>query len=137
MSKINAPPKRAKFGNPTNPPPPLDADRLPPVFSFEYMEDGKGFSVNCCGDNHRAALAAKLFRLSRMTWMEIRNAPRHGMGSEKIARNAINPPIPAKATQDAEFLALRYNGKHPMIGFRDGRVFHILFIDHTMTAYKH
>jgi hypothetical protein len=138
MSKFRgSPPKPAKFGTPSGPPPIVDTDRLPPVFSFEYMEDGKGFSINCCEEGHQAALAAKLFLLSRMTWMQIRNAPRHGLGTEKIARNAIKPPIPAKITQDADFLALRYNGKCPMIGFRDGRVFHIVFIDHTMTAYNH
>ena len=101
------------------------------------MAAGNGYSVDCCDSDHRAALTARLFKLSQMTWMDIRQAPRHGLGSEKIARHNLRPGIPKKVTDDADFLALRYNGLHPMVGFRNGRVFNIVFIDHTMDVYPH
>jgi len=101
------------------------------------MIEGNGYSVPCCGPDNRAALADRLFRLSRLTWLQIRQAPRHGLGTEKIAREAIKPAIPANVTDDAQLLAIRYNGLHPMVGFRDGRVFNILFVDHTMDCYPH
>jgi hypothetical protein len=56
---------------------------------------------------------------------------------EKIARDAIKPAIPARIADDAELIALSYNGHHAMVGFRDGRVFNILSIDHTMDVYPH
>jgi len=137
MSKFRAQPKKAKFGNPTPPPVSGDADKLPPIFSFEYMTDGTGYSVNCCDSDNRSALASKMFILSRMTWMQIRLAHRHGLGSEKISRSSVTAPLPSKLTDEVEILAIRYNGKRPMIGFREGRVFNILLIDHDFSAYDH
>jgi len=116
---------------------PVDFDRLPPIFSFEYMLEGSGYSVACCDKDHKAALMSRLFKLSQMNWQQIRLADRLGLGSEKIARDSLKPPIPKRVTEDADFLALRYNGKHPMVGFRDGRTFNVLFIDHTMDVYPH
>jgi hypothetical protein len=72
-----------------------------------------------------------------MTWLEIKQAPRHGLGAEKIHKGVIRCPIPARVSEDATLLAIRYNGMHPMIGYRDGRIFHILFMDHTMDLYNH
>ncbi len=132
-----AKPNPPKFGK-TNPiPQAADPNRLPPQFSFEYMKGGNGYSVDCCDGTHRSALASRLFLLSQISWLEIQNAPRHGLGSEKIARSSLNVAVPDKISEDASFLALRYNGKHPIVGFRDGRIFHIIFIDHNFTLYDH
>jgi hypothetical protein len=128
MSRFRgAKPKKAAFGKPSNEVVTPDPDRQPPVFSFEHMRDGNGYSIECCSDDHRSALASKLFKLTRLTWMEIKNAPRHGLGLETIDRNSIRPSLPAAATADVRIIAIRYNGMHPMVGFRDGRIFHVLF----------
>jgi hypothetical protein len=133
-----AKPNSPKFGtSKSSQSAPIDNDRLPPLFSFEFMRSGNGYSIDCCDDEHRSALASKLFKLSQMTWLNIRNAPRHGLGTEKIARNAIRATIPPSVTEDVDFLAIRYNGMAPMVGYRDGRTFHILFLDHTMDVYPH
>ena len=52
-------------------------------------------------------------------------------------RKSIDAPIPQSVTDDVTFLVLRFNGKKAMIGYRDGRTFHILLLDHNFTAYKH
>lgn len=114
-----------------------NADTMPPIFAFDKMQDGSGYSVNCCNGEHRAAALSKIFILSKMTWSEIQNAPRHGLGTEKIHRSSIKAAIPANVTEDVTFLALRYNGKAPMVGYRDGRTFHVLYLDHTYTLYNH
>ena len=101
------------------------------------MQDGSGYSVSCCNAEHQAAALRKIFTLSKMTWNEIQNAPRHGLGTEKIARSAIKAAIPSGVTEDVTFLALRYNGMAPMVGYRDGRTFHVLYLDHTFTLYPH
>jgi len=138
MSKFRgAKPKKAAFGKPSSEAVTPDPDRQPPVFSFEYMRGGNGYSVDCCDHDHRSALASKLFKLTQMTWMDIKNAPRHGLGLETIDRNSIRPALPSAATADVRIIAIRYNGFHPMIGFRDGRIFHVLFLDHTMDCYPH
>lgn len=108
---------------------------LPPVFSFEKMQDGSGYSVNCCDSEDQAALAKRLFLLSRNTWREISQAPKHGIGTEKIERSAIRPAVPV--TEDVTLLALRFNGKKPMVGYRDGRVFYVLWMDKDFSVYNH
>jgi hypothetical protein len=112
-------------------------DTMPPIFSFEKMLDGSGYSVNCCDQENQAAALKSLFKLSRMKWQEIRNAPRHGLGTEKIARTSIKAPIPAGISEDVTFLAIRYHGRRPMLGYRDGRTFHIIFLDHNFSVYDH
>jgi len=130
-------PKQSKFGKLKTEQVPVDPDRLPPIFSFEMMKDGNGYSVNCCDTEHQAAVAKRLFHLSQMTWLQIRQAPRHGAGTEKILRTSIKPALPPNLSEDAEIVALRYKGMHPMVGYRNGRVFYVLLIDHTMDAYPH
>jgi hypothetical protein len=46
-------------------------------------------------------------------------------------------PVPARVSEDARLLAIRYNGMNPMVGFQDGGVFYILFMDRTMDLYNH
>ena len=132
-----AKPKQAAFGKPRSEEATPDPDRLPPVFSFEHMRAGNGYSIECCQDDQRAALALRLFKLSQITWLQIRQAPRHGLGSETINRSAIHPALPAVVTDDVKLIAIRYNGMRPMVGYRNGRVFHVLFIDHSMDLYPH
>ncbi|TAU29395.1 hypothetical protein ELI48_08440 [Rhizobium ruizarguesonis] len=107
------------------------------MFSFEKMVVGTGYSVTCCQSDDQAALSRQLFALSRMTWRDIKSAPRHGLGTEKMARGSIHAPLPSAVTEDVTFLVLRFNGMKAMVGYRDGRTFHILLLDHDFTAYKH
>lgn len=101
------------------------------------MTAGNGYSVPCCNADHQAALVSRLFLLGQMTWLQIQNAPRHGMGTEKIPRDRIKPAIHPRVTEDVTLLALRYNGFHPMVGFREGRTFNVLYVDHSMDVYPH
>jgi len=114
-----------------------NTDAMPPIFSFEKMIPGTGYSVSCCEAEDQAALSRQMFTLSRMTWRDIKSAPRHGLGTEKMDRGAIKAPIPPSVTEDVTFLVLRYNGKKPMIGYRDGRTFYVILLDQNFTAYDH
>jgi hypothetical protein len=114
-----------------------NADTMPPIFAFDRMQEGTGFSITCCDDSNRSAALERIFKLSQMTWSQIHNAPRHGFGTEKISWHAIKAPIPKTVTEDVTLLALRFNGKAPMVGFRDGRTFHVLYFDHSFKLYDH
>ncbi|WP_300674673.1 hypothetical protein [Desulfoluna sp.] len=64
--------------------------------------------------------------------------PRHGMGYEKIATSSLNTELPAHLSgQDVNLIAFRFNGKAPMVGYRDKSVFHILWVDRDFTLYDH
>ena len=84
-------------------------------------------------------LIEQLRNLSRLTWIETRNAHKGGLGSEKIPRYRIKKPIPGSPaiTEDVEFISFRFAGKNPMIGFRTGAVFRILWLDHDFSVYPH
>jgi len=74
-----------------------------------------------------------------MTWIETRNAPKRGLGSEKIPRYRITRPMPGPPilTDDVELIAFRFAGKNPMVGYRSGAVFRILWLDHDFSVYPH
>lgn len=112
-------------------------DTLPPVFSLEHMRDRSGYSVTCCDSDDQAALSRKLFQLSQMKWRDIRHAPKHGLGSEIIDRSSLKVPLPTSVTEDTTILAIRFSGMKPMVGYREGRVFYIILLDHQFTAYRH
>ncbi|HET7233942.1 MAG TPA: hypothetical protein VFJ16_28280 [Longimicrobium sp.] len=96
-----------------------------------------GWRVSDCERDDQAAFALTLERLSRLSWQEIRGAPRHGMGTEKIARDALKAPVPPGITDDVQFLALRFSGKKAMVGFRGGEVFHVVWLDPRFRLYDH
>lgn len=110
-------------------------DGLTPIFCLRYLQDP--FCVVSCEQQEQAALAVTLRRLSFMTWAQIRNAPRHGLGTEKIARESLRAPVPEGITEDVVFLAIRFHGKAPMVGYRSGQVFHIVWLDRAFTLYPH
>jgi hypothetical protein len=45
--------------------------------------------------------------------------------------------IPAHVTEDVTLLSFRFHGKAPMVGYRVGRIFHIVWLDHDFAVYSH
>jgi len=111
------------------------SDDQTPIFSLEFMVDG--YCVHSCQKDQKAHFAMALYKRSKLTWKELRLAPRDGLGYEKIARNALKVSIPAKVTEDVDMIAFRCIGQAPMVGFKLGRIFHILWIDKNFTLYNH
>jgi hypothetical protein len=107
-----------------------------PIFCFKHLH--KNHDLDKCTDAEKKSLMEKIVKLSQLTWLDIQNADRHGLGTEKIAVSSIKPAIPAFITEDVKFLlALRFDGKKPVLGHRDRFVFHVIFIDRDFTVYKH
>ena len=108
-------------------PPLIDYNSHPPHFSFEYMD--RNLCISNCDRDERARFAKKLHELSQLTWRQITLADRHGNGSEKIRRSSLKPAIPGHVTDDVDFIALRFCGKKPMVGYRRERVFYVIWFD--------
>ncbi|TDO22762.1 hypothetical protein [Pedobacter duraquae] len=107
-----------------------------PVFCFKYIH--QDFDLNHCTADEKVALIEQIIRLSGMTWNDIKLAPKHGLGSEKITISAINAGLPEMLTEDVDhLLALRFLGKAPFVGWRNKFIFHIFYIDRGFTLYKH
>ncbi|MDF7658312.1 hypothetical protein PUG81_04970 [Erwiniaceae bacterium L1_54_6] len=111
------------------------AEQRPPEFSLRYLQNG--YCIDSCQQEDKAALADKMFRLSKLTWAQIKQQDRHGLGCEKLTRNTIKAAIPAHVTEDATLLAFRFNGMAPMVGYRREATFFILWLDRSFTLYNH
>lgn len=107
-----------------------------PIFCLRHIQ--AGYDIADCTPEQRMQLLEQLRNLSKLTWNEIRSAHRHGLGTEKIPTSIIKPAIPRPpATDDVTFLAFRFAGKAPMVGFRAGAAFRILWLDHNFSVYRH
>jgi hypothetical protein len=106
-----------------------------PCFCFQYIHSEYNSSV--CTDEQKIALVHTLEKLSALTWVDIEGSHRHGLGAEKITKSSIHPTIPNTVPHDAVFLAIRFAGKAPMIGFRERNIFHIVFLDSKFSVYDH
>jgi len=107
-----------------------------PVFCFKHLH--KDFCLDQCDQDDKQSLLEQLVKLSQLTWQQITQTHRHGMGFEKIDRNALKSKCPAFITEDINhLLAFRYNGMKPFLGHRNRFVFHIVFIERDYTLYDH
>jgi hypothetical protein len=125
----------AKIGSPSS-----SASKPPeqcrPLFSFEHIQNGD-FCITCCETSEKAALSDKLYRLSQLTWADIKQQHRHKLGFEKISRSSITAEIPPHITPDMDLIAFRFDGMKAMVGYRQLAVFHILWLDRTFKLYPH
>ncbi|MBF0623483.1 MAG: hypothetical protein HQL82_01620 [Magnetococcales bacterium] len=106
-----------------------------PVFSLIHLQPRH--ALNQCNKNEKAAFADTLHQLSKMTWGQIQQAPRHGLGSEIISHSSMRVGIPPVITPEVRIIAFRCHGQAPMVGFRDGAIFHVVWMDRDFTVYDH
>ena len=77
---------------------------------------------------------------SSLTWAVIGAAPRRGLGSEKISQSSLRVPIPASVPVDKrdKIVSFRFGGGvERFLGYRDVRVFYVVWIDPHGKAYDH
>jgi len=106
-----------------------------PYFSLRYLS--KKYCLSNCETQEKAAFADTLHKLSQLPWAQIRQHHKHGLGYEKISTNSIKSGIPNHIKPDVSFIAFRFHGKKPMVGYKDGHIFHILWLDRSFTLYDH
>lgn len=123
--------QRQKISSTPVTPPGEGSNILTPVFCFKY------FSSNCSKDSQQQLLM-KIIDLSKVTWQEIQNAPREGLGHEsiEIKQTRIKMPNDFQDKGVTRFLVFRANKKARIYGIRHERIFHVIEIDENHTAYK-
>lgn len=114
-----------------------DNDTL--VFSFRDLQDEYDFSQDCCTDQVRKDLLSSLRRLSQTTWDDLITRDKKNGGSELINKSEIKAGLPSFITDDYEkLIVVRFNSQSSrLIGYRQGNVFYVLFIDVKLTLYDH
>lgn len=110
-----------------------DEDRKP-KFSLRLLQPSH--CISQCEKDDRAAFAEKMRRLSQLTWAQIRQQDRHGLGFEKISHDAIKVGIPEEAKAE-KLIAFRFSGPKPMVGFKKEATFYVVWFDRDFTLYNH
>lgn len=117
------------------PPETRDTSREHPTFSFTHLVGD--YCIPTCSQEQKAALADAIYNLSRLQWVEIMQQSKNGLGCEKIPRYRLRKPVPAHITDDITLLAFRFWKKAPMVGYRIGETFHIVWLDKNFDLYPH
>jgi len=134
-NKIKTP--AIKKGNRITIPENINYDTKPPVFSLERVQSGN-YCFSILNQEDKAQFAEAIFKRRSLTWSEIKNINRHGLGFEKISKTAIKTSLPPFIKDDVEhFIAFRFNGMNPMVGYRVKDIFYVLWFDHNFTLYPH
>ena len=107
-----------------------------PHFSLEFLV--KGFTLTECDKDQRSAFAMALQERASLSWVDIGNSGRKGLGSEKI--HSLNVPITDTIMADKrdKIVSFRFGGnKERFLGYRDGRVLYIVWVDPGGRVYDH
>lgn len=87
---------------------------------------------------HKARFAEAIYKRHSLTWSEIKKQNKHALGFEKISVSSIKVPKPDCITDDmGSYLAFRFRGKAPMVGYRQKDVFYVLWFDPKFSLYNH
>jgi hypothetical protein len=114
----------------------VNHEKSTPRFCLRHLVNG--FGVSALETSGRAAFAVALEKRAQMTWQEIKQAPKHGLGTEMIPAAQIKASIPTQFSDSERFMVFRYDGKLPMGGVRAGDTFHVLWLEPTFGAlYNH
>lgn len=134
--KLKSPPhkKGSRIGGPADAIA-INYNREPPIFSFRHA--CKGWQIADCSTEQKASLADTIHLLSSINWQDIYNAPRQGHGSETLSQEVIDATIPTIVTPDTTLIGVRFHNRSRMVGFREGAIFHIVWLDHNMRLYDH
>ena len=106
-----------------------------PSFCFKHISKKHG--LKNCEKNELISFCDTLCKLSNLTWNEIINNNRHKLGLETIKIKSLKIPINKDLVNDDHLIAIRFYNKKPMLGFRQGCIYHIMFLDCKMNLYDH
>jgi len=105
----------------------------PPAFSFKHLQKSHCFSK--CNAEEKRDFAESIYKRKELSWSQLVQGARHGLGSEKITQG-LKVEVPPEFS-GVQLIAFRFSGKKPMIGFRERDVFYVLWFDRDFTVYAH
>jgi hypothetical protein len=109
-------------------------DQYEPIFSLHNIHGN--FCISSCSDNEKVQFADWLYKLTRLTWNQIKSQNRHKGGYEQIRKTSLKAPLHAEY-QEKKIIFFHAMNFAPIGGFREGRIFHIIWVDPKFKAYKH
>lgn len=113
--------------NPNIKPGPLPDNPGCPTLSFRLLEKGWGFEDLSPDKAH--AFLEKWIKRGNMTWDEIMQAPKHGLGSESLPAKQILPQLPKWMDTNSKLIVLRHFDRLAQVGIRHSDVFEVVWIE--------
>jgi hypothetical protein len=118
---------------------------VPEKVSTPITQQRITFSIECCAGKccyrmiseirEKADFASRLHELSQLTWGDIKQTSRKGLGYETLDHITLTS---RKMPEGARKIGFIYHDNHRMIGYRDpSGVFHILWFDYDGKQYAH
>lgn len=108
---------------------PKSTDGESPVFCLKHIDAKFDLKASDLTKDAKAAFAEQLQSLASMTWAEIKRSPRHAFGTEKMPVGKLSITLSGAYADLEHVLVFRYSGKLPMVGHRNGHIFHIFAIE--------
>lgn len=73
-----------------------------------------------------------------MSWRDLILADHTTLGFERLPREKVGGPPIAGMTPDEKYLVLRFaSGSGRIVGFREGRIYHLVWVDTKLDLYAH
>lgn len=111
----------------------INYNLLTPVFSFRYLDNKliKNLKVKDWSE-----FIFKIKKLESIEWACIQtDSYKNGHGCEYIPRKQFHFNVPDEFMDKEKFAVFRYTQKGRIIGYRDERVFYVLWIDTKHESY--
>lgn len=98
-----------------------------PTLSFRFLQ--KGWGTEELSEKQCQQLLIKWEKRCGMTWTELSQQPKHGLGSEFLPIGKIKPSVPRNFQDETKVRVYRHESNYPMAGFKVGSTFYIVWIE--------
>ena len=135
--KIRPPQKSGKTGTRFSAAePPRDYNEQ--CFSIRF-DCASGYCIFDCNQDQQISALKTIHDLSKVKWKELMKVHKHGKGFEKINRSSIKRirSLNHVPIDQEKFIAFRFCGKAPMVGYRDQDKFVVYWFDRDFSLYDH
>lgn len=95
--------------------------------SFRFLQDDWGFQQ--LDEKQLRSFLLKWEKRSRLTWKELSEHRRHGLGKENIPAKKIKPRIPRPFRDVETFQVYRHHENLPVVGWKHQNVFCPIWIE--------
>jgi hypothetical protein len=116
-----------------------NTNNLNPALCFKFLQKGYDIAelLRTNNSEYFKDFLSKIDSISRLTWQQIINSSRKGIGCEKISVSAIKVTIPPFITKERDILSFCLSGLFRILGVREGKVLYIVWIDPKGEVYRH
>jgi hypothetical protein len=117
--------------------PQVNSDDLPPVFGMDQMRSP--YTVKeCHAAGKSKELLEALWRRSKSSWRELTFGDHTKTGFEPIFQSEVPGSRVVGMTPDQKLLVLRFaGGACRIVGYRQERIYHIVWVDTKLDLYDH